>query len=222
MPRDPLRPSRSDPRWVASRFDRVAPFYRWFERFFAVPAHLRPEAIRRLRSRSGDHVLSVGCGQGPCLPYLSAAVGTDGRVTAIDLSTRMLATAHRRKEQGGLHNVTLLRTDLFELSPEPVNAVFFGFSLTTFGDPQAALRRVWQQLAPGGRLVVMDACIPRWAGRWITPLMPALRWFLLHTVLGDPDMDVLRELRCLGVPVQIERFRLGAYFIAQVAKPEVT
>jgi len=45
-----------------------------------------------------------------------------------------------------------------------------------------------------------------------------IRSFMERTVVGDPDMEPLAELKKLGSPVQVEYMRGGAHFIAQIEK----
>ncbi len=61
------------------------------------------KAVDRLSLQPGDHVLEIGCGTGRNLPFLSAAVGPQGRVYGVDLSPGMLgegASALRTQSTG--------------------------------------------------------------------------------------------------------------------------
>ena len=210
---------RMDPRWVEARFDRIASTYPLFERLFLLPPRSRTRAVEQLQLHAGDRVLSIGCGRGPMLPQLSKAVGVNGRVVGIDLSRRMLDVAELCIQKQQLRNVDLLHADLFNYATvDRFDAILFGFSLTSFGDPHAALGHAWQLLAPGGRLVVLDGQLPPNL-RWMTrPMMPLIRRFLDATVLGDPDMRPMEAMGQLA-PVDVEFFRSEAYFVAQLRKP---
>ena len=210
---------RLDPRWVEARFDRIASTYPFFERLFLLPARSRRLAVDRLRLQAGDHVLSIGCGRGPMLPRLSKAVGANGRVLGIDLSRRMLDAAERCVRKHALGNVDLVRANVFDhTSVDRFDAILFGFSLTSFGDPHAALDHAWRLLAPDGRLVVLDGQVPPCLVRCTRPIMPLIRRFLEATVLGDPDMRPVDAVRRLA-PVEVEYFRGGAYFVISASKP---
>lgn len=210
---------RLDPRRLAGRFDRVAWCYRFLERLFLVPRQARTIALEWLDLHPGDSVLSIGCGQGRSLGALAKAVGPDGHVNGIDLSTVMLRDAERRIRKNSARNVRLQRISLFQLrDKEHYDRAFFEFSLSSFGDPQAAIRRAWDLLEPGGRSVVLDGRLPPRLS-WLTkPALPAIRWFLDHTVLGDPDMDPSEELRRSGIPHRIRWFLGGTYFVACLEK----
>lgn len=210
---------RLDPGWVRDRFDRIAGLYRFFELLYLVPAKLRPLAVERLALLPGDRALSVGCGQGRSLPLMAAAVGPAGHVTGVDLSARMLRYARERLQRNGIHTVSVIHGDIRNYrASAPLDAVLFSFSLTTFGDPNAVLQHVWEQLRPGGRLVVADAHVPPRAAFLLKPIMPLIHWFQEATVLGDPAMHPIEELGRLGPRVHVQRSR-GFYFIATVIKP---
>lgn len=211
---------RSDTKWVSSRFDRIAPWYMLFQPLFLVPRKARLRAVQALSLKSGDQVLCVGCGNGPGLPALSTGVGAAGAVVGVDLSRRMLDSAQSLLNEQSITNVELLHVDLFQHKPRALyQKVFFEFSLSSFGDPAAALKHCWNLLAPGGLIVVVDGRLPpRFA--WLSrPLMPLIRWFLEQTVLGDPDMQAMEHMETLGVPVDLEWFRAGTYYVAKLQKP---
>ena len=210
---------RLDVAWVRDRFDRIAWLYLFFEWLFLVPAKLRPLAVESLALLPGDRAVSVGCGHGRALPLMAAAVGPAGHVTGVDLSLGMLHYAYKRIRRQGVHNVSVIHGDIRNYrASAPLDAVLFSFSLTTFGDPNAVLQHVWEQLRPGGRLVVADAHLPPRAALLLKPLMPLIHWFQEATVLGDPAMRPIEELGRLGAPVHVQRSR-GFYFVASMIKP---
>jgi len=214
-------PLRSDPKRVAARFDRIAGVYPFFEWLFMVPRHLRPLSVERLHLTRGERVISVGCGQGASLPLLSRAVGRNGQVIGVDLSSRMLERAYERIQRFEINNVSIIQQDILTYrAPAPYDAVLFSFSLSSFGDPHAVLFHMWEQLRPGGRLVVLDGQLPPFVHRWLLkPLLPLIRGFLETTVLGDPDMLMIDALHTLGAEVHVERSRWGTYFVASLTKP---
>lgn len=211
---------RKDPRWVEARFDRIAPWYSVVEPLFFVPSITRREALRSLHCASGDRVLSVGCGSGRSLVQLAGAVAHEGVVHGIDLSKRMLQRAHARLERDHIANVKLEHLNLFDVDPETrYDRIYFEFSLSSFGDPQAAIQKARELLEPKGVLVVLDGRLPP-RFRWLTkPAMPAIRWLLENTVLGDPDMDAAWELERSGMPCRVKWFRGKTYFVACSTEP---
>ncbi len=207
-----------EPQFVRRRYNRLASIYVFFEWLFWLPRGIRPRAVNRLDLKFGDRVLEVGCGTGRNLPFLSRAVGPDGRVYGIDLSEGMLAEARSACEKGGLTNVLLIQVDASEYElPEPVDGAIFSLSYAVMRDRKQALRNAWRQLKSGGRLVMLDAkALSGWLGRLLYPL--AL-WTLKLTVLGSPDIDELKDLEALTGDVEVEDLQFGTYFIARVTKP---
>ncbi len=210
---------RSDTEWVSSRFDRIAPWYTLFQPLLLVPRKARLRAVQALSLETGDRVLCVGCGNSPGLPALSSGVGAVGAVVGVDLSRRMLDRSQVLLDEQSITNVELLHIDLFLHKPQALyQAIFFEFSLSSFGDPAAALQHCWNLLAPRGRMVIVDGRLPPRL-TWLTkPLMPVIRWFMEQTVLGDPDIQPMKELETLGVPIEVEWFRFGAYYVAVLRK----
>lgn len=125
------------------------------------PSRIRDEAVLRLDLDAGDSVLEVGCGSGANLGRLASAVGPAGVITGIDLSPRMLEKAKRLRRSQGWENVTLHERDALDFgTTEPLDAVLFSLSYSVMPEPRRTLNRVWDLLAPGGRIVVVDAGLP--------------------------------------------------------------
>jgi len=207
------------PQFVRRRYNRLASIYIFFEWLFWLPRGIRPRAVARLNLKSGDRVLEVGCGTGRNLPFLTQAVGPDGHVYGIDISDGMLVKASEACDKNGWTNVTLIRADAadYEL-PEPVDGAIFSLSYAVMRDRKQALRNAWRQLKPGGRMVMLDAkVLSGFLGRTTHGLLSLI---LRLTVLGNPDVEALKDVRELAVQVEVEELQFGTYFIARVTKPE--
>ena len=63
---------------------------------------------------AGATVLDVGSGTGVLLPYLHAAVGAEGKITAVDFSEKMLAKA--QEKFANLGNVDFIVGDVLEMN----------------------------------------------------------------------------------------------------------
>ena len=107
----------------------------------------------------GTRVLDVGCGVGRWSTLLA---GRGGNVTGIDLSPTMIAEARRRAE---LQNVSartrFVVQDLAHLDAGETFDLILGVTvLQHILDPQllrSAVRRMAEHLAPGGRMVLLEA-----------------------------------------------------------------
>jgi SAM-dependent methyltransferase len=102
----------------------------------------------------GDHVLDVGCGFGTTTLAMARAVGSAGRVMALDLSEVMVARVRARATDAGLANVI---TRVADAQTDPLPATHFAVAVSRFGvmffdDPAAAFANIRAALQPGGRL----------------------------------------------------------------------
>ncbi len=116
--------------------------------------HVSDRLVELARIGPGDRVLDIATGSGE--PGLTAArkVGTGGLVVATDQSAAMLNLARERAAAAGLHNVQFVATGAEELAvgESGFDAALCRWGLMFVGDLDAAVRRIAQLLAPGGRL----------------------------------------------------------------------
>lgn len=126
--------------WNAATYDRVSdPQLAWAR-----------EQLERLSLCGGEVVLDAGCGSGRVTALLADAVGVAGRVYGVDAAPSM--AAHAAEALG--ERATILCQDLVELSlPEPVDAVFSNATFHWIADHERLFARLFETLAPGGRLV---------------------------------------------------------------------
>lgn len=207
----------AQPEFVRRRYNRLAPWYRFFDLIFWLPPGIRERAVRKLDLRTGDRVLEVGCGTGRSFKYLEAAIGPGGHLFGVDLSENMLSHCRALCERRRFQNVTLVRGDALEYTvPGPVDAVLFSLSYCTMLHRERILRHAWSQLRPGGRLVILEGKLMRgWLGRLLRPLIVLE---MKATVLGDPDHASWEDVQALTEDVEIEEELLGAYFICSGRK----
>jgi demethylmenaquinone methyltransferase/2-methoxy-6-polyprenyl-1,4-benzoquinol methylase len=197
---------------VSRRYDRLATFIPLFDRILFLPKDSRRMAVDRLGLRAGDKVLDVGCGTGRSLGYLHKAVGPTGRVYGIDISPGMLRKAQKSCDANRWDNVELMQCDAAAFTaPAPLDGVLFSLSYNTMPDHRAVLRRAWDQLVPGGRLVIMDAKVPPGlGGRFVLPFS---LWLMKHTMLGNPLIHPWEELASLTEHWDMAQQRFNSYYV---------
>jgi ubiquinone/menaquinone biosynthesis C-methylase UbiE len=206
-----------DTPFVRQRYNRLAKFFVFFEWLFLLPRSLRSKAVSRLELKPGSSVLEVGCGTGRNLAPLLEAVGAEGQVYGVDLSEGMLAEASELCARQEWHNVELIRADASDyVLPEPVDGVIFSLSYAVIPHHREALRHAWNQLRPGGYLIIMDAKLP--SGILGRTLHPFVVWASRLTVLGNPDIRPWDELRELTDEVDYEEAQFGTYYICRGRK----
>lgn len=206
-----------DSPFVRRRYNQLARFFVLFEWLFLLPPGIRKRAVGRMEVAPGGRVLEVGCGTGRNLGPLVEAVGAKGRIYGVDLSEGMLAEAQALCLRAGWQNVTLIQSDAADYAlPETVDGVIFSLSYAVIPEHKAALRCAWNQLRPGGYLVVMDAKLP--SGVLGKLLHPFVVWASRLTVLGNPDIKPWDELRELTDEVDYEEAQFGTYYICRGRK----
>jgi ubiquinone/menaquinone biosynthesis C-methylase UbiE len=140
---------RSADEGLAGFFDSLADSW---DRIAAHPPEKVSFILEAIGIGPGSSILDVGCGTGVLEPFLSAAVGPEGRVLAVDLSPRMIAHA---REKGGSLNVEYRVADFLSLEPESAFDLAVVYSaFPHFLDREAFFKKAASLLAPGGRLAI--------------------------------------------------------------------
>ena len=116
------------------------------------------EIIRAMRIVKGSTVADVGTGIGYMLPFLSRAVGEQGKVVAEDIFDDFLAAARERVETQNLKNVSYVKGS--ETDPNlPAGQIDRVLVLETyhhFDYPDKMLAGILKALKPDGRLALAD------------------------------------------------------------------
>ena len=127
----------------------------------------------------GARVADVGCGPGALLPALSAAVGPEGRVQAVDADPAAVAAAGALVAAAALANVSVAegRADRTALEPGSLDAVMLRHVLAHNGGAEDAIVAHLATLPrPGGCLYLVDAdgtATPDDVRRWDRALQEA-------------------------------------------------
>ena len=150
------RRDNSPTRLTRKRYDRLAPFYDLLEK------PLEGLQFAQWRGRLGERingkcVLEVGVGTGKNIHYYPQ----DAKVTAIDISPRMLIRARRKAEASTL-KVDLAEMDVQNLAfpDQSFDAVLASFVFCSVPDPVRGLRELRRVSRPGGRLFLLEHMRP--------------------------------------------------------------
>ena len=105
---------------------------------------------------AGTTVLDVGSGTGVLLPYLHAAVGAEGKITAVDFSEKMLAKA--QEKFANLGNVDFIVGDVLEMNlpAESIDVIIcLNFFPHLHTRKEEFISKMKSFLKNGGSLIIM-------------------------------------------------------------------
>jgi trans-aconitate methyltransferase len=115
------------------------------------------ELMARLKLRSDEHILDVGCGDGKVTAEIARAVPS-GLVAGIDASAEMIGFARKTFPPSKIPNLKFQICDARKISAgitgAPFDTVFSNAALHWMDDHQAILRGMASVLKPRGRLIV--------------------------------------------------------------------
>ncbi|MGB5299284.1 MAG: class I SAM-dependent methyltransferase [Thiogranum sp.] len=137
---------------VLQIFDSIAPAYDCpATRFFPFCAD---RLVNHVKPKPGSKVLDVATGTGAVAVPFAQAIGTKGRVTAVDFSAGMLDRAEANIRKMALDNVDLHEMDAERLDfrSNYFHSVVCSYGLFFLPDMAGALREWVRVLRPGGKL----------------------------------------------------------------------
>jgi len=149
--------ANSSPQWGSSY--RLIASERWKAKSAAMGRDVTEALVEYSRPKRGMKVLDLASGTGEPAISLAARVGSEGHVTALDLSSDLLEIAAKRAQQRELTNFLTHQADAHELpfSDQSFDLVTSRFGVMFFEDCERALREVHRVLKPGAR-----ACFLAW------------------------------------------------------------
>jgi ubiquinone/menaquinone biosynthesis C-methylase UbiE len=139
---------------AATTYDAAADWYDAPENTFW--ARFGRRTVDLVHLRPGMRVLDVCSGSGASAVPAAQAVGSSGRVVAVDISDDLLALLRTKAQALSLSQLEVRCEDLLALNfPGPgFDAVICVFGIFFVGDIVEGVRRLWRHVAPGGRLVI--------------------------------------------------------------------
>lgn len=108
---------------------------------------------------SGDRCLDAGCGPGETMRLMAQRVGPSGRVTGVDIDAELGAQAEATLHDAGHRQCRFAALDITAQGPipgAPFDLVYARILLYHLPERVAVLRRLWDAVAPRGRLLIQD------------------------------------------------------------------
>lgn len=138
---------------LASDFDKVAARYDLLQRFNPGYRSDLVLSARRMGAAASGRLLDLCCGTGLSTEALREAY-PNAKLTAVDISTGMLATARKKPE---LREVNFIAGDAMDLqacgADGPYDGVLMAYGIRNVPDPDVCLTRLRDRLTPGARAV---------------------------------------------------------------------
>lgn len=207
-PRSVGRPTQER---VTARYDRNARFYDLVDK----PMDLLGVHHRRVRllGNARGQTLEIGVGTGRNLGLYPAGVD----LTAIDVSTKMLARARAVAERDGL-DVSLRKADVQRLpfDDHRFDTVTATCVFCSVADPVAGLREVARVVRPEGRVLLLEHVRPRnrflgWLADRIAPLVARV---------AGPEINRRTEDNITAAGLDIVAIRRWGVWREMEARPE--
>lgn len=122
-----------------------------------VYAH-RDEIVVACEIKPGSTVADIGAGTGLFTRLFSKAVGSEGKVLAVDISQNFLDHISLAAREARLTNIdtVLCKADSTELPPSSVDLAYICDTYHHFEFPMKTMASLHQALKPGGRVVLID------------------------------------------------------------------
>jgi len=134
----------------------------------------RVKAVKELNLKKGDTVIELACGTGLNFISLQKRVGKSGKIIGIDVTDAMLEQAKERIKKNKWKNVVLVKSDIADYKfPKNIDGVISTYAITLSPEFDKVIKRGYQALLPGGRMVILDFKMPN---NWLTIFVPFLIW----------------------------------------------
>ncbi len=146
--------------------------------------------IESLALRTGDRVAEIGAGRGYWLASLSRAVGSTGRVYAVEVDPVLVAELEARVAREGLTNVEVVLGDRADpgLPDTSIDLAMTCLTYHHIDDRVAYFSALRHALRRGGRVAHLD-------DRPDSP--PPISWFQSDGHVSDPE-GIVREMAAAG------------------------
>ncbi|MGA2386225.1 MAG: class I SAM-dependent methyltransferase [Candidatus Bathyarchaeia archaeon] len=119
--------------------------------------HPRQEIVNEVGFKTGFKVLDYGCGPGGYVPAVSQAIGSTGKLYALDALPIAIEMVKKVVAKNGLKNVEAILSDCATgLQNEELDAVLLYDVFHDLSDQDAVLNELHRVLKPNGQLSFSD------------------------------------------------------------------
>ena len=153
------------------------------------------EVVAALELVRGERVADIGAGTGYFTLPIARALGAQSTVYAVDVDQRVIDYLKDRLVRAGQQQVSVVKSapDDPLLEPASVDTIFIANTWHHIPDHPAYLKKLDQDLAPGGRIVIIDfVCKPREERGFGPPLEAQLPRKVVDQEMADAGFVVAR------------------------------
>lgn len=146
--------------------------------------------VESLQIRPGQRVAEIGAGSGYWLPWLSAAVGPQGSVYAVEVDSELVDALKRRAREEDLGNVVVILGEFADpkLPDGQVDLAITSMTYHHIEDRPSYFSRLRIDLAPNAKVAHLDN----------RPDSPApISWFQGAAHVSDPEV-IVQEMAAAG------------------------
>ncbi|GCE26940.1 hypothetical protein KDA_24240 [Dictyobacter alpinus] len=136
----------------------------------------RGQMIRDLRLERGSFVVDAGCGPGLWTPFLADAIGLEGSILGIDISTEALISAQRISNNTWYRHLVQYKRAMLEQLPIEHGSADLIFSANVsqyLPEPAVTFAAMGPYLKRGGQLVIKDIDFGTMKFHGIDPMLQA-------------------------------------------------
>lgn len=161
------------------------------------------QVIAALTLNSGDQVADIGAGGGYFTFKLAAAVGSQGKVYAVDVDPDMTAYLESQVRKKGSTNIGVIKGELDDplLPDSTADLIFICNTYHHIADRVDYFRRLKRDLKPAGRVAIIE-------------LRPGSWWFKLIGKHWTEKANLLEEMESAGYfPLEDHDFLPRQHFL---------
>lgn len=146
---------------IQTMFSSISPYYDHMNDLMTFGLHRlwKKKVIRLTKIKKGDTLLDLCTGTGDLAFLAQKAVGTKGKVIAIDFCEDMLTIARKRAKNKAYGPIEFRQGDIQTLPFEEssITAITISFGLRNTEKPTQVLHEIYRVLKPGGNFVCLEA-----------------------------------------------------------------
>lgn len=183
------------------------------------------EQLQKAGLKEGQTVWDIGCGSGAMTEYIARALGSQGKVFAVDVSKEQLEFTQERLSAAGLKNITFIQADIQEANDWPAgqpDIVYSRFVLMHLNDATSALNKMRRLLKSDGVISLQESAFSANRTSDNNPIINDYFTALINLGLSKKvDFDIGKKLPLLCERVgfqKIKDYEVLHHYSAQEAK----